>query len=178
MRNFKQHQMSRRDFLRLAGVAGGVAALGAYAPQVLAAPGLRPGRRQEIRRCDLRGLGQGGVAYEPGPEAVWPGVRAETGAKIEFDDQPWEQLTPKLQAELASGQPPYDFFYGDIEFQYFTYPIPGAIEPADPEVRLQHGRLLRPGLQVRRGYCRAVWRASASACRSASAPAGSSTITT
>ena len=29
---------------------------------------------------------------------------------------------PKLQAELAAGQPTYDFFYGDIEFQYSTYP--------------------------------------------------------
>ena len=41
---------------------------------------------------------------------------------MQFDDQPWEQLRPKLQAELAAGQPTYDFFYGDIEFQYSTYP--------------------------------------------------------
>ncbi len=120
-------KISRRDFLRMAALTGGAAALAACAPQAtqvatevateVAAPA---GKKYE--GVVLRGLGQGGVAYNPALVAFGKEFEAETGAKIEFDDQPWEQLTPKLQAELAASSPTYDFFYGDIEFQYFTYP--------------------------------------------------------
>jgi len=120
-------KISRRDFLRMAALTGGAAALAACAPQAtqvatevateVAAPA---GKKYE--GVVLRGLGQGGVAYNPALVAFASEFEAETGAKVEFDDQPWEQLTPKLQAELAASSPTYDFFYGDIEFQYFTYP--------------------------------------------------------
>ncbi len=77
----------------------------------------------------LRGLGQGGVAYQEALKTFANEFGEKTGAKIEFDDQPWEQLMPKLQAELAANQPTYDFFYGDIEFQYSTYPALVDLNP-------------------------------------------------
>src|SRR5207244_11569821 len=42
---------------------------------------------------------------------------ASTGANVEFDFSPWETLMPKVQADLASGQPQFDLFMNDIEFQ-------------------------------------------------------------
>lgn len=122
MSNLKQTQITRRDFLRLAGVAGGAAMLGAYAPRAFAAPEKGRLGAKKYEGVVLRGLGQGGTAYEPYLKVVAQEFEAATGAKIELDGQPWEQLMPKLQADLASGEPSYDFFWGDIEFTYPTYP--------------------------------------------------------
>jgi multiple sugar transport system substrate-binding protein len=132
-------KISRRDFLRMAALTGGAAALTACAPKatqvatqmateaaaaVTAAPA---GKKYE--GVVLRGLGQGGVAYNPALVQFAKEFGDATGAKVEFDDQPWEQLQPKLQAELAANAPTYDFFYGDIEFQYFTYPSLADFNP-------------------------------------------------
>jgi multiple sugar transport system substrate-binding protein len=132
-------KISRRDFLRMAALTGGAAALTACAPKatqvatqmateaaaaVTAAPA---GKKYE--GVVLRGLGQGGVAYNPALVQFAQEFGEATGAKVEFDDQPWEQLQPKLQAELAANTPTYDFFYGDIEFQYFTYPSLADFNP-------------------------------------------------
>ncbi|MCP4166050.1 MAG: extracellular solute-binding protein [Chloroflexi bacterium] len=70
----------------------------------------------------LRILGQGGIAYEPALRQFAIEFEEMTGARVEYDGQPWEQLMPKLQADLASGKPQYDMFAGDIEFQYPVYP--------------------------------------------------------
>ena len=70
----------------------------------------------------LRILGQGGTAYEPALKQFAKEFEEMTGARVEYDGQPWEQLMPKLQADLASGKPQYDMFVGDIEFQYSVYP--------------------------------------------------------
>ncbi len=129
MSSKKDANLSRRDFLRLAGLAGSAALVGgcvpaqpAAAPQApeAAAPAAASGKK--YAGVTLRGLGQGGTAYEPALKAFATDFEAQTGAKIELDGQPWEQLMPKLQADLSAGQPQYDFFWGDIEFQYPTYP--------------------------------------------------------
>lgn len=129
--------LSRRDFLRWAGVAGGAALLAGCAPAAPAPAPAAPAATavpapaatavpaaaaKKYEGVTLRGLGQGGVAYNAALVAFAKEFETTTGAKVQFDDQPWEQLSPKLQAELAAGAPTYDFFYGDIEFQYFTYP--------------------------------------------------------
>jgi multiple sugar transport system substrate-binding protein len=130
----KRSNMTRREFMRLASLAGGAALLGACvpvqptaAPQATeapqaAAPTAAPAAGKKYEGVVLRGLGQGGTAYEPFLKVIAQEFEAATGAKIELDGQPWEQLMPKLQADLSSGQPNYDFFWGDIEFQYPTYP--------------------------------------------------------
>lgn len=122
MSNLKQSRMSRRDFLRLAGVAGGVAALGSFAPQVLAAPRWMPAAAKQYEGVTLRVLNQGGVAYEAALKQFGMEFEQLTGCKVELDGTPWEQQMPKIQADLASGQPKYDIFVGDIEFQYTIYP--------------------------------------------------------
>jgi multiple sugar transport system substrate-binding protein len=140
-----QHEVTRREFLRLAGLAGSAAMLGACAPAApataptsatsattvpVAAPTTAPAvAAKKYDGVTLRGLGQGGTAYGPALKKFAEEYAATTGAKVEFDDQPWEQLSPKLQAELAAGQPTYDFFYGDIEFQYFAYPALADLNP-------------------------------------------------
>ncbi|MGE5603680.1 MAG: ABC transporter substrate-binding protein, partial [Nitrososphaerales archaeon] len=146
-----QRELTRREFLRLAGLAGGTALLASCAPTAApvpapttapAAPAAAPttapaaapttapaAAANKYAGVTLRGLGQGGTAYGPALKKFAEEFGAQTGAKIEFDDQPWEQLSPKLQAELAAGQPTYDFFYGDIEFQYFAYPALADLNP-------------------------------------------------
>jgi nitrous oxide reductase len=79
-------KISRRDFLRMAALTGGAAALAACAPQAtqvatemateVAAPA---GKKYE--GVVLRGLGQGGVAYNPALVAFGQEFEAETGAK-------------------------------------------------------------------------------------------------
>jgi multiple sugar transport system substrate-binding protein len=129
----KRSNMTRREFMRLAGIAGSAALMGACVPvqptaapeatqAPAAAPTAEPAAGMKYEGVVLRGLGQGGTAYEPYLKVIADEFAAETGAKIELDGQPWEQLMPKLQADLSSGQPNYDFFWGDIEFQYPTYP--------------------------------------------------------
>lgn len=117
-----QNRISRREFLRLAGVAGGVALVGAYAPQAFAARVGAPLRSKKYEGVTLRVLNQGGVAYEPALKQFALEFEEMTGCKVELDGTPWEQLMPKVQADLASGQPKYDIFVGDIEFQYTIYP--------------------------------------------------------
>jgi multiple sugar transport system substrate-binding protein len=137
-----KRELNRRDFLRLAGLAGGSAVLAACAPATAPAPAVQPttapaaapttapaAAASKYAGVTLRGLGQGGTAYGPALKKFAEEFGANTGAKVEFDDQPWEQLSPKLQAELAAGQPTYDFFYGDIEFQYFAYPAFADLNP-------------------------------------------------
>lgn len=120
-------KISRRDFLRMAALTGGATALAACAPAATPAPTAAPTQAavaagKKYEGVVLRGLGQGGVAYQEALKAFAAEFGTTTGAKIEFDDQPWENLMPKLQAELSASSPTYDFFYGDIEFQYPVYP--------------------------------------------------------
>ncbi len=120
MSDRKQTQLTRREFLRIAGIAGGAAAVGAYAPQLIL-----PRSASAAKKYDgvtLRVLNQGGVAYEAALKQFGTEFETQTGAKVELDGTPWEQQMPKLQADLASGQPKYDIFVGDIEFQYPTFP--------------------------------------------------------
>ncbi|MEZ4504366.1 MAG: extracellular solute-binding protein [Thermomicrobiales bacterium] len=114
-----QKGLSRRDMLKIAGATGGAAALGGLG-------GLRPGtiRAQAgaYEGVTIRGLGQAGTAWVPAVEQFAKDFNATTGGTVEWDLQPWEQLMPKLQADLAAGSPTYDFFCADIEFQYTIYP--------------------------------------------------------
>lgn len=114
-----QKGLSRRDMLKIAGATGGAAALGGLG-------GMRPGtiRAQAgaYEGVTIRGLGQAGTAWVPAVEQFAKDFNATTGGTVEWDLQPWEQLMPKLQADLAAGSPTYDFFCADIEFQYTIYP--------------------------------------------------------
>lgn len=127
--------LSRRDFLRWAGVTGGAALVAGCAPTAPSAPAAPAATAvpavaaKKYAGVTLRGLGQGGVAYQEALRAFAQEFGEQTGAQIQFDDQPWEQLMPKLQAELAANQPAYDFFYGDIEFQYSVYPALVDLNP-------------------------------------------------
>lgn len=110
--------LSRRDMLKIAGATGGVAALGGF--------GMRPGtilaQDGAYEGITLRGLGQAGTSWNPAVEQFAKDFNAKTGATVEWDMQPWEQLMPKLQADLTAGTPTYDFYCADIEFQYTIYP--------------------------------------------------------
>ena len=110
-------QLSRRRALRLAGLGAGVAFLAATARQTFAAP-----PAQQFQGVTLRMLTQAGTDYEPALRAYAKEFTASTGANVEFDFSPWETLMPKVQADLASGQPQFDLFLNDIEFQYTIYP--------------------------------------------------------
>lgn len=118
-----QKGISRRDMLKIAGATGGAAALGGFG-------GLRPGpmlaQDGAYEGVTIRGLGQAGTAWVPAVEQFAKDFNAKTGGTVEWDLQPWEQLMPKLQADLAAGTPTYDFFCADIEFQYTIYP---ALQP-------------------------------------------------
>jgi len=132
MSDKKRIDITRREFMRLAGLAGSAAFLGSCVPVQPAAPAAQPEEPSKEEAAPaagkpydgvvLRGLGQGGTAYEPYLQVMAEEFAEKTGAKVELDGQPWEQLMPKLQADLSSGQPKYDFFWGDIEFQYPIYP--------------------------------------------------------
>jgi multiple sugar transport system substrate-binding protein len=111
-------QLSRRRALQLAAVGGGAALLGMGRPPLLAAAG----GQQQFQGITLRMLTQAGTDYEPALRAYASDFTAQTGANVEFDFSPWESLMPKVQADLASGQPQFDLFLNDIEFQYTIYP--------------------------------------------------------
>ena len=112
--------VTRREMLKLlgAGTGAGAAALGALSPRRARAAG----QALPYEGVTLRGLTAGGGAYIPALNQFAEEFRAETGATVEWDEQPWEQLMPKLQADLSAGSPTYDLFCNDIEFQYSIYP--------------------------------------------------------
>ena len=113
-----RHGLNRRDIMKIAGAGAGAAALGgAFAnhPRKVSA-------QADYSGVTLRGLGLAGTAWNDAVLAFADDFAAATGAKIEWDFQPWEQTMPKLQADLAAGTPTYDFFCNDIEFQYTVYP--------------------------------------------------------
>jgi multiple sugar transport system substrate-binding protein len=110
-------QLTRRRALQLAALGGGAALLAATARSVAAAP-----LAQQFQGVTLRMLTQAGTDYEPALRAYAQEFTANTGARVEFDFSPWETLMPKVQADLASGQPQFDVFLNDIEFQYTIYP--------------------------------------------------------
>jgi ABC-type glycerol-3-phosphate transport system substrate-binding protein len=115
----KHHGISRRNMLKLAGAGAGAAALGTTM-------GIRPNRAfaqdRDYEGITIRGLGLAGTAWNPAVEQFAAEFQEQTGARVEWDFQPWEQTMPKLQADLAAGTPQYDFLCNDIEFQYTIYP--------------------------------------------------------
>lgn len=116
MATFENAGLDRRRLLQALG-------LGAAATGV---PMLRPGRAgaqdKPYAGVTLRGMGLAGAAWNPAVEQFAKEFEEATGAKVEWDFQPWEQTMPKLQGDLAAGTPQYDFFCNDIEFQYTIYP--------------------------------------------------------
>ena len=112
-----QTQLTRRRALQLAALGSGAALLAAKARPIQAAP-----LAQQFPGVTLRMLTQAGTDYEPALHAYAADFNAATGAMVEFDFSPWETLMPKVQADLASGQPQFDLFLNDIEFQYTIYP--------------------------------------------------------
>jgi ABC-type glycerol-3-phosphate transport system substrate-binding protein len=115
----RQNSLSRRDLIKVAGATSGAAAFGAT-------PLLRSGKAsaqdKKYAGVTLRGLTAGGGAYNPALLKMATEFEEQTGAKVEWDEQPWEQLMPKIQADLTAGSPTYDIFCNDIEFQYTIYP--------------------------------------------------------
>jgi multiple sugar transport system substrate-binding protein len=109
--------LSRRRALQMAGLGAGAALLAATPKRTAAAPAA-----QQFPGVTLRMLTQAGTDYEPALRAYAREFTASTGANVEFDFSPWETLMPKVQADLASGQPQFDIFLNDIEFQYTIYP--------------------------------------------------------
>ncbi len=116
MATFGNANLDRRRLLQAMG-------LGAAATGV---PMLRPMRAgaqdKPYEGVTLRGMGLAGSAWNPAVEQFAREFEEATGAKVEWDFQPWEQTMPKLQGDLAAGTPQYDFFCNDIEFQYTIYP--------------------------------------------------------
>jgi hypothetical protein len=110
--------LTRRSLLKWAGAAAwGVAASRAATRTTGIAAQDKP-----YAGITLRGLTQGGVAYNAALRQFAKEFEEQTGAKVEWDEQPWEQLMPKVQGDLAAGTPTYDIFCNDIEFQYTIYP--------------------------------------------------------
>ncbi len=110
-------RLSRRRALQVTGLGAGAALLAATVQRAAAAPAA-----QQFQGVTLRMLTQAGADYEPALRAYGKEFTASTGANVEFDFSPWETLMPKVQADLASGQPQFDLFLNDIEFQYTIYP--------------------------------------------------------
>ncbi|MFM9105300.1 MAG: ABC transporter substrate-binding protein [Chloroflexota bacterium] len=108
--------LNRRRMLQLAGAGLGAGALGHRIPMSARA------QDKGYEGVTLRGLGLAGTAWNAAVEQFAREFEETTGAKVEWDFQPWEQTMPKLQADLAAGTPQYDFFCNDIEFQYTVYP--------------------------------------------------------
>jgi multiple sugar transport system substrate-binding protein len=98
------------------GAAAGAAALGGCA-----APGGGAGGKKYAGK-KIRMLSQGGGSYEKAVTQYGKEFEELTGCKVEFDWAPWENLMPKLQADLASGSPQLDIFCNDREFQYTVWP--------------------------------------------------------
>jgi ABC-type glycerol-3-phosphate transport system substrate-binding protein len=126
------YSLNRRDMLKALGLLGAGAAVAACgpvgAPLPKAAESQASGGQQAAasgKKYDgvtLHVLTQAGADYEA-PFRKWSeDFTGETGAKVEFEFAPWEQLMPKVQADLASGAPQFDLFCNDIEFQYTIWP--------------------------------------------------------
>lgn len=131
----KKKGLTRRDFLRQAAIvttAVGAAACGAApatpesstgqsgASATSTAPAVATGKKYD--GVTLRMLSQGGNSYEPAFNTFAQEFEEMTGATIEIEWAPWESLMPKVQADIASGDPQFDLFTNDIEFQYTIYP--------------------------------------------------------
>lgn len=128
--------LNRREMLKALGLLGTSAALAACGPTG-APPDAAPAAAEPTattaaaaagtagKKYDgvtLRMLTQAGADYEA-PFRKWAEeFTGETGAAVEFEFAPWEQLMPKVQADLASGSPQFDLFCNDIEFQYTIWP--------------------------------------------------------
>ncbi len=113
-------RLSRRRALQLAALGGGAALLGGSLP--LSAAAAQSSGGQQFQGVTLRMLTQAGTDYEPALHYYAQQFQQQTGANVEFDFSAWETLMPKVQADLASGQPQFDIFLNDIEFQYTIYP--------------------------------------------------------
>ena len=134
MNNF---YLNRRDMLKALGLLSTSAALVACGPTgappaaapaaaeptaTTAAAAAADSAGKKYEGITLRMLTQAGADYEA-PFRLWAEeFTGETGAAVEFEFAPWEQLMPKVQADLASGAPQFDLFCNDIEFQYTIWP--------------------------------------------------------
>lgn len=141
----KRSRISRRRVLTLLGVGGGATLMAACAPAAPASPTAKPGAAppaaapttaaakptvappaagatKKYQGLTLRGLSQAGIAYEPALKAFAKEFEEQTGAKVELEFTPWETLMPKIQADIASGQPQYDVFVNNVDFQYTIHP--------------------------------------------------------
>ena len=112
-----ERKMSRRDLFKYVGVGAAGAALTACAPGT---GGTTGGKKYAGKK--IRMLSQGGAGYEKALTQYGKEFEEQTGCKVEFDWAPWENLMPKLQADLASGSPQLDIFCNDREFQYTVWP--------------------------------------------------------
>jgi len=131
----KQNSINRRDMLKALGLLGASTALAACGPTGVPLPdgqqsgGASSGGQtqqaaggKKYNGVTIRMLTQAGTDYEA-PFRKWAEeFTNDTGAKVEFEFAPWEQLMPKVQADLASGSPQFDLFCNDIEFQYTIWP--------------------------------------------------------
>lgn len=119
-----QRNFSRRQMLKIFGLSIGSLALGACgAAAPTATPTSAPGTAaRPFEGVTLRMLTQAGIAYEPALMSYARDFESRTGARVQFEFAPWETLMPKIQADLASGQPQFDMFANDIEFQYTIWP--------------------------------------------------------
>jgi multiple sugar transport system substrate-binding protein len=115
-------RLTRRDAAKLLGVGTGAAALGGRFSLGATSALAQTPSPSSYEGITLRGLGLAGAAWNPAVEQFAKEFAEATGAKVEWDFQPWEQTMPKLQADLAAGTAQYDFFCNDIEFQYTIYP--------------------------------------------------------
>jgi multiple sugar transport system substrate-binding protein len=115
--------MSRRRALQLGAISAGAAVLGSSLPlRVAGAQSSTGSGSQQFQGVTLHMLTQAGTDYEPALHYYAQQFQQQTGATVQFDFSPWETLMPKVQADLASGQPQFDLFLNDIEFQYTIYP--------------------------------------------------------
>ena len=115
-------RLTRRDAAKLLGVGTGATVLGGrFSLSARSALAQTPSP-SSYEGITLRGMGLAGAAWNPAVEQFAREFEEATGAKVEWDFQPWEQTMPKLQADLAAGTAQYDFFCNDIEFQYTIYP--------------------------------------------------------
>ncbi|MEZ4731505.1 MAG: extracellular solute-binding protein [Caldilineaceae bacterium] len=132
MNNF---YLNRREMLKALGLLSTGAALAACgptgappsapaaaAPTATTAAAAADTAGKQYDGITLRMLTQAGADYEAPFRAWATEFTNETGAQVEFEFAPWEQLMPKVQADLASGSPQFDLFCNDIEFQYTIWP--------------------------------------------------------